>query len=372
MREIPLTFRAAVGGGCTVRVGSGVLDRLVVDFSARPPARLLVVVADSNVAPLYGEPLRRRLGAAGLGAELLTFPAGEASKTRATKAALEDRLVELGAGRDTAILAVGGGVTGDLAGFVAATWHRGIPLFQVPTSLLAMVDASIGGKVAVNTPGGKNLVGAFHQPLGVWADVGTLATLPDAEYRMGFAEVIKGAVIADAALFARLESSFAALLDRDAATLVDVLSEAVRIKGRIVGADERERGPRAALNFGHTIGHALEVVSGYRIGHGAAVSIGMRVEAELAAELLGFPAAGVDRLSALLDAFGLPLTPTLSVDRAALLQATERDKKARDGRARYALPAGIGELPPAQAPTVGADEMVVSSALDRLWGPGDP
>ena len=304
-----------------------------------------MVVSDSHVAPLHGESFAETLRARGRRAELLTFPAGEAHKTRETKAGLENALLRLGAGRDTAIVAVGGGVTGDLAGFLAATWHRGVPLYQVPTSLLAMVDASVGGKTGVDLAGGKNLVGAFHQPAGLAVDPSLLRTLPDPELRHGLAEAVKLAAVADAALFARLERDADALLAREAVALLEIVTRCIAGKHRIVARDEREAGPRAALNFGHTVGHALERLSGYAIPHGQAVAIGCAVEAAIAVEAAGFPERHRARLVALLARFGLPTHWPAEVPISGALPAMQADKKARGGRVRYALPARLGRMP---------------------------
>jgi 3-dehydroquinate synthase len=347
-------------------VGRGALDRLRDDLLAHPPGRPVIVVSDSNVAPLYGEPLRRRLVDGGLDAHLCTFQAGEANKTRETKAALEDRLLELTVGRDTALVAVGGGVTGDLAGFVAATWHRGVPVVQVPTTLLAMADAALGGKTAVDAPGGKNLIGAFHQPLAVWADVSTLATLPEDELRAGFAEVVKAAVIADSGLFRWLEESAGALLGRDGEALEHVVERCLRIKARVVARDEREAGRRAVLNFGHTVGHAIEAASGYRVRHGHAVAIGMAAEARLAVSESGFPRTSVSRLERLLESFGLPVIWPGEVELEEAVTATRRDKKARAGRVRYSLPRRIGRMAPGNEVTTVVEEPALRAACKQI------
>jgi 3-dehydroquinate synthase len=351
------------GRRCRVRIGAGLLERLADDLAAAPPATSLFVVSDSRVAPLYAHPLVERLRAVGLRAEPIEFPEGEASKSRDTKSAIEDRLFALGAGRDSAIVAVGGGVTGDLAGFVAATWHRGIPVVQVPTSLLAMVDAALGGKTAVNLPGGKNLVGAFWQPWGVWADVSTLRTLPDDRFREGFAEAVKSATIADAALFDALEQSSEALLARDADALVATVGACLRIKRDVVLADEREAGPRAMLNFGHTVAHALESCAGYELSHGRAVAIGLCVEGALAVTHRGFPGDALQRVERLLACFGLPRRLPAGSRVEALVAATRSDKKRREDRTRYALPAGLGCMPEAGAETVALDDDDLRRAL---------
>jgi 3-dehydroquinate synthase len=354
---------------CRIRVGHGVLDRLVQEIVEAPPAPHLILISDDNVAPLHGAPLQQRLIRQGLRVDRVEFSAGEASKSRRTKQQIEDRLFELGVGRDAAFLAVGGGVTGDLAGFIAATWHRGVPVIQVPTSLIAMADAALGGKTGLNLPGGKNLVGAFHQPLGVYADIAVLSTLPDTEYRDGFAEIVKSAVIADSALFRRLEQSAGALARRSIAEVQHVVEACMRIKGRIAIRDEREAGRRAALNFGHTVAHALEAVTSYAVPHGQAVAIGLCAESRLAVATTGFSTRGVERIDRLLDALDLPTTLPAGIDLDALIAATRRDKKSREGRARYALPLRLGRMPAAERVVVEVDESLLRGVLDGLKRP---
>jgi 3-dehydroquinate synthase len=266
------------------------------------------------------------------------------SKTRRVRDRLEDRLIALGADRGTALVALGGGVVGDLTGLVAATFHRGIPYVQVPTTLVAMVDASIGGKTGINHPAGKNLIGAFHQPAAVYIDINYLRTLPARAFVSGLAEVVKCGVIADRALFELLERHRDRLLRRDPDLLSRVIEAACRIKVRVVRQDPREEGRRAILNFGHTIGHALETLSGYRLAHGEAVSIGMVVEARLAARAGLAPAALAIRIETLLRSLGLPTALPLRFDASALLEVARRDKKARGGRIAYALPMRLGAM----------------------------
>jgi 3-dehydroquinate synthase len=340
---------------------------MVEDLCAHPPGHPLVLISDDTVAALYARTLCTRLSSVGLDAHLATFPAGESHKSRETKAALEDRLFELGAGREAAIVAVGGGVTGDLAGFTAATWHRGIAVVQVPTTLLAMCDAALGGKTGVDLAGGKNLVGAFHQPSAIYADVEVLATLPETDYRCGFAEMVKSAVIADADLFGALEDDREALARRDPDRLERAIERCLRIKAEVVAGDEREGGRRAILNFGHTVAHALESASGYSIPHGHAVSLGMVVEATLAVRAIGFPSEDLGRLERLLRAFDLPVRwPTATVVVEQVVSATRRDKKARGGRARYALPIRIGDMPAGDAVTLEIDESDLRAAIQGL------
>ncbi len=348
---------------CPVVVGNGALGRLREDLVRRRPPGLIAVISDGRVARSYGVALAGELKSAGFRAVLIRFPAGEVHKTRETKSCIEDRLARHSAGRDATIIALGGGVTCDLAGFVAATWNRGIDLFHAPTSLVAMVDAAIGGKTAVDLPAAKNAIGAFHRPRGVYADLGLLATLPARDFRGGFAEIVKAAVIADRTLFDLLERDATRLLSRNLIALEPAIIRAIRVKARLVEADERDAGARAMLNFGHTIGHALEVVSGYRLDHGSAVSIGMAVEARLAQEATGFPAAAVSRLLGLLDLFGLPRRVPPGVDANELVRATRVDKKSRGGRARYALPRSLGCMPFGADPTVPVAERRVVELL---------
>jgi 3-dehydroquinate synthase len=335
--------------GYSVTVANGALDDAGAIIADAAPAHHYAVISDPNVAPLYVERVRASLAAAAPGAamSLLLVPPGEEHKTRELWSHLTDELLASGAGRDTVVLALGGGVVGDLAGFVAATYMRGIPVVQLPTTLLAMVDASVGGKTGVDTPAGKNLVGAFHPPAAVIADPDTLATLPVSELRAGAAEVIKHGVVADARYFEEV----AAVLPRLGADdtpippgIAAIVARSVEIKADVVAADEREHGRRKILNFGHTLGHAIETLSGYRLLHGEAVAIGMALESEIA-ERIGVAAPGTaSRIRAVLTAAGLPVVVPLGIDPAAILAATRSDKKARAGRVEYALPSAIGAM----------------------------
>jgi 3-dehydroquinate synthase len=338
-----------------VVVGRKLLRRAADDCARLAGPGRIVVISDARVARLAAPAFLDRLRERGVRALLLTFPAGERSKTRETKARLEDALASAGIGRDALVVAIGGGVTGDLAGFVAATWHRGVPIVQIPTSLLAMVDAGLGGKTGVDIPAGKNLVGAFHQPAALYADLDVLGTLPDREYRCGLAEVVKTAVALDARLFARLERAAGRLARRDAAALEDVVIRCLRWKGRVVAADEREAGNRAVLNLGHTVAHAVEAASRFRLRHGEAVAIGIATELRIAERMTGFPAKDTARVVALLGAFGLrtKIPPGLAIEE--VLSFARRDKKARAGVVRCSLPAGLGRMPPGGDPTVPVD-----------------
>jgi len=315
----------------------------------------VVVVSDRRVAGLYGRSFLTRLSRDGVRAHLLAFPDGERFKTRETKARLEDRLAAARVGRDAVVVAFGGGVTADLAGFLAATWHRGIPVVQVPTTLLAMVDAALGGKTGLDLPAGKNLIGAFHQPVSLFADVDVLRTLPDREFRCGLAEAVKTGVALDAGLFRWIEASADRLLGREPSAVEALVARCLRLKGNVVARDERDAGARAALNFGHTVAHAVEAASAWRIRHGEAVAIGMVVEARIAQRLTGFPAAATSRLEALLHRVGLKTRVPRAFDLAAFARHARRDKKVRDGRIRCALPLRIGRLGGGGDPTVPVD-----------------
>ena len=323
-----------------IRIGAGLLDDAATWRSALR-GRHVLVVTDSNVAPLYLD--RVRAGLASHAHDALVLPASEASKTLASAERIFDALATLGANRDGAIVALGGGVIGDLAGFAAACWMRGIDFVQMPTTLLAMVDSSVGGKTGVNVAAGKNLVGAFHQPRAVVADTSTLATLPPREYAAGLAEVVKYGAIGDASFFAWLERNADALLAHDAGVLAEAIAFSCAYKAGVVARDERETGERALLNFGHTFGHALEAERGYgELLHGEAIAIGMVVAATLSARSGRAGAEDAARLARLLSRFGLPTTlPPASAD--ALLARMRLDKKNLGGRIRLILWRGIGK-----------------------------
>jgi len=337
VREIELaTYR--------VTVSAGALDRAGEIAQNVAPAHRYAVITDSNVGALHAARLRASFGDART--FLFTIPAGEAHKTRDTWSTLTDELLHTGFGRDSTIIALGGGVVGDLAGFVAATFMRGVPYVQIPTSLLAMIDASVGGKTGVDTAKGKNLVGAFHQPAAVIADTSLLGTLPAEHLRAGFAEAIKHGVIADSAYFektARLAANLDSL-DVSGGEMLDVVARSIEIKATVVGQDEREGGIRKTLNFGHTFGHAIELCSNYEILHGEAVATGMVYEAGLA-ELLGLAEPGTaDRVRDVISAARLPTARPSSMPGDQVLRATHTDKKARGGRVEYALPIRIGAM----------------------------
>jgi len=327
-----------------ILVGSGVIAEVPGLLRQYCPAAGYAVISDSHVAKLYGDPLVKQVSGVGCQVELFAFPAGEWNKTRETWASLSDRMLAAHLGRDCAVIALGGGVVGDVAGFVAATYLRGVPYVQVPTSLLAMIDSSIGGKTGLDVPTGKNLLGAFHQPRLVVADLGLLASLPPVQLSAGLAEAVKHGVIADAEYFAFLEREHAAILAKEPAALERVVRRSVEIKAAVVAGDEREAGRRAILNFGHTVGHAIEATSKYEVLHGEAVAIGMAVEVRLA-EALGITEQGTaGRIARLLERCRLPVARPEGASVDDLVEAMRGDKKVRDGKIRFALPRRIGVM----------------------------
>jgi len=338
--------------GYPIVVSSGSLAEVARIVEERAPSHRYVIITDDNVASHYLDHVsaslieRSRRGVTSDRVHTVVIPAGEEHKTRERWSAITDSLLAHGCGRDTAIIALGGGVIGDLAGFVAATYMRGIPVVQIPTTLLAMVDASVGGKTAVDTPAGKNTVGAFHPPAAVIIDPATLASLPTRELRSGLAEVIKHGVIADSSVIDQVETIMPALLAARAsgAALEAMIERSVRIKADVVAADERELGLRKVLNFGHTIGHGVEAASDYALLHGEAIAIGMVAEGRLA-EILGIATVGT--AAAIEDAVtraGLPSRTPDGMPADRVLALMRSDKKQRRGVLEYSLPRRVGEM----------------------------
>ena len=330
-----------------VVIGAGGLAALGNQVQARgfKAGTKVLVVTNPVVNAHYGTTALGSLRAAGYDAQLLEIDAGEEQKTPATVALIHDAAFRQKLERGSLIVALGGGVVGDMAGFAAASWLRGIAVVQVPTTLLAMVDAAIGGKTGVNHPGGKNLIGAFHQPRLVLIDPSCLATLPEREFRAGMAEVIKYGVIGDPSLFAELEAAgdqLASMATLPAALMQRILERSAAAKARVVAADEREGGLRAILNYGHTLGHVVEALCGYgTFLHGEAVAIGMVAAGELSCELGLWSPAEQTRQRRVIAAAGLPLSwPDLPPE--AVLECLQGDKKVRDGRVRFVLPTALG------------------------------
>jgi 3-dehydroquinate synthase len=333
-------------GGSSIRVGRGLFDQAGAITREVAPAHRYALITDSNVGPLYAEKVRNQLEKGS--AEILTIPAGESNKTRESWARLTDQMLAKKFGRDSVVIALGGGVVGDLAGFVAATFMRGIPVIQIPTTLVAMVDAAVGGKTAVDTLAGKNLVGAFHPPAAVLVDPQLLATLPLREMRAGFAEIVKHGVIADDVYLREVASGASEMLSAAGGSASDrmlsLIVRSIEIKADIVSRDEREEGLRKTLNFGHTIGHAVELVSGYSLLHGEAVAIGMALESRLA-EQIGVAKAGTAAtIVKALQSAGLPTDLPTGFEAEEVIEAMKADKKGKSGKTRFALPLRVGAM----------------------------
>ena len=329
-----------------VRIGSGALARLGAHLRAVPQlakVERVLLVSDEHVAPIYGAAARASLTEAGYRVSDVTVPEGEQAKSLDVAGEMWEAMAQLELGRDCAVIALGGGVVGDLAGFVGACYMRGVPIVQVPTTLLSMVDSSVGGKTAVNLAAGKNLVGAFKQPAYVCADTATLTTLDERQWACGLAEVAKSAVIDSDDFFFWLSDAAQRMRSRDEEVVSEAIVRCVVFKAGVVAADEHETGVRACLNYGHTLGHAIEKLAGYgTFTHGQAVAEGMRFAAELSARLCGASRDFVAAQGELLDNLGLPAL-TWSAEPAALLAAMKRDKKARSGSVRFVLVRDVGD-----------------------------
>jgi 3-dehydroquinate synthase len=328
-----------------IQIGAGTLAEAGRFLSERGKVTHVVLITDEHVQKPYAMQVAESLGEQDIEVDVISIEPGEESKSLEVAASLWQGLLELGADRKSVVLAVGGGVVGDLAGFIAATYARGLRFLQVPTSLLAQVDSSVGGKVGINLPDAKNMIGAFLQPLGVLIDTATLATLPANEYRAGLAEVVKYGVILDAEFFEYLENNVAAVNQRQEDVLAQVIARCCRLKADVVEKDEwEETGLRAMLNFGHTFGHAFETLAGYgKLLHGEAVGIGMVCAARLAARLGRVDQQFTGRLSGLLQSLGVPVeVPRL--DAQKLLDAMMHDKKMQHGRLSFVLPSRLGQV----------------------------
>ncbi len=329
------------GDSYEVRVGSGLLPRVGLWLKERGFSGKAVIITDTNVEGLYADTLERGLANAGFDTTIIEVPPGEEHKSLETAGRLYGDLTEAYTERNTPVLALGGGVIGDLAGFVAATYMRGLPLIQVPTTLLAQVDSSIGGKTAVDYSRLKNIIGVFYQPRMVVADIDTLATLPREELVNGLAEVIKSAVIRNSNLFNFLDINVNKVLEYHPAVLETIVLETARIKAEIVEKDEKEEDLRGILNYGHTIGHAIESASNYELKHGQAVAIGMVAAARISSRMEILDEVDVVKLERIIEKAGLPREMP-DIDKDAVLQAMQHDKKVSQNRVRFVLLKTIG------------------------------
>ena len=344
--------------------GCGPFARSALDATwAGKACRSALLLTDRNVAGLdYLPACLAALERVGISSHPVVLPAGEPTKCLESAAAIYDELITMRADRHTVVVALGGGVIGDLAGFVAATFTRGLPLLMVPTSLLAQVDSSVGGKVGINHPRAKNIIGAFHQPVGVWIDTQTLNSLPARELRCGLAEVVKYGVILDATFFDELETQVQPILERQGEALRSIVAHCCRLKADVAARDEREEtGLRAVLNFGHTVAHAIEAVAGYdgAFQHGEAVAAGMVAECRLAQRLGWIDGELTGRLSRLLQRFGLPVAMA-GLDPDRLVEAMGRDKKNQRGKVRFVLPRALGRVELTDAATLDDVRVVLS------------
>ncbi|MBK5276010.1 MAG: 3-dehydroquinate synthase [Desulfuromonadales bacterium] len=325
-----------------ILIGSGLLSSVGQRCTAAGLGSRAAIITNPTVNALYGEIVCRSLAEAGCAVTLIEIPDGEEYKNAATLSGVYDALIEAGLDRKSFVVALGGGVVGDLAGFAAATYLRGIPFVQVPTTLLAQVDSSVGGKTAIDHPRGKNLIGAFYQPRQVLIDVNTLATLPDREYRAGLAEVVKYGVAIDLPFFEYLEQHSGEINSKEPGCLEQIIHRCCEIKAQVVELDEKESGLRAILNYGHTLGHAFETLAGYReLVHGEAVAIGMVLAARISTRLGHCSEADIQRVTALITGFGLRTRPP-EFDRPRLLEAIVTDKKSRNGTISFICNQGIG------------------------------
>lgn len=339
-------LKKVVDDSYEIEIGHGLSEQLVEDLGTGLLGKIkkLAVITDSNVCDLYAKPICQKLLRAGFKAELFVFPAGEKSKTRQTKAKIEDAMLEKGYRRDCAIIAVGGGVVTDLAGFVAGTFGRGVPFINYATTLLAAADASVGGKTAVDTPLATNLIGLFNQPKKVYIDIDAWKTLPAREMRSGLAETIKHACLASYDMFAFIEENLTDILSFERFACEYIAENNCKIKYNVVMKDERESGLREILNLGHTVGRAIETVSDYKLLHGEALSIGMAAQVLLSARLGYMSEEEAERVTALYARAKLPTTIPSYIDREMLVKKLYTDKKVRDGRLRFVIQKGIGDV----------------------------
>ncbi|MEW5805827.1 MAG: 3-dehydroquinate synthase [Acidobacteriota bacterium] len=362
MKTFRLTFPSQKKS-CNLHIGRGLLKRVPGVLAGMELAEVYLLLTDRRVGKLYGNALFNSLKKRGISCRKLAVPPGEGSKSREIKELVEDRMIEDRFGRDSALLALGGGVVGDLGGFVASTYMRGIPYVQIPTTLLSMVDSSVGGKTAINHPSGKNLIGSFHQPEAILMDVDTLLTLPKREFRCGLAEAIKYGVALDESLFDLIEENADAIVCIDLDLVERIVSRCARLKGEVVQKDEKEKGLRKILNFGHTVAHSLELLSSYRIRHGEAVSIGMLVEGEISRRMGLLNDCSLQRVRDLLRSFSLPVSVPAAFSTRDLIEISRRDKKIRRGRIECVLIGGIGKPADRRKITFPVDEMLILEAL---------
>ncbi|MGA3208924.1 MAG: 3-dehydroquinate synthase [Syntrophales bacterium] len=337
MKKIKVNLDKKVAYSYEICIGYDVLDRIGLLIVKNMPALHYIIITDVNVSAIYGRMLLDRLRGMSLPVDMIEIPAGENTKNVGTTIAIVERLIELGADRKSALIALGGGVVGDVTGFIASTFMRSVPYIQIPTTLMAQVDSSIGGKTAIDLPEGKNLLGTFYQPRGVFIDVKFLDTLPEEEMSSGLAEAIKYGVIDNMEAFNFLERNIEAIKERNGDVLEEMIENACRIKKGIVEIDEKELGLRRVLNFGHTIGHAIEAESNYAISHGAAVSLGMVAAARISESMHDFPHRDRERIELLLESAGLSCCIPQTITTDGIMARLKADKKKEGDRIHFVL-----------------------------------
>ena len=342
MNKIKVNLDKKTSASYEIYIGENIVDRMGLIMAKNNWASRYVMITDSNLSPSHGERIQATLREMELKVDLIDFPAGEASKNFQTNLRIVDRIIDLGADRTSALIALGGGVVGDITGFIASVYMRGIPYIQVPTTLLAQVDSSIGGKTGIDLPEGKNILGTFHQPKGVFIDLAFLKTLTPQEFRSGLAEIVKYGIIDDPELLSSLEGEAEAIRNRDMSLLEKIITRSCRIKKGIVEIDEMDRGVRRILNFGHTIGHAIEAESGYSVSHGDAVSIGMVASALISERLKYLPSEDRERIISLIRAIGLPDRIPKNLSPTGILSRIKRDKKKEGDTIHFVLLKRIG------------------------------
>jgi 3-dehydroquinate synthase len=342
MRTLKVNLDKKTLSSYEIRIGKGILDRVMLLIAKNHKAARYVIITDSNVNRLYGQTILDGMERAGLKASVIEISAGESSKNISVVMDVAGRLLAQGADRETVLVALGGGVVGDLTGFIASVYMRSVPYIQVPTTLIGQLDSAIGGKTAVDLPQGKNLLGTFYQPRAVFADLDFLDTLPDREFRNGLAEMIKYGIIEDENLFRRLEEDMDAVRNRDSALLLKIIETCCRIKKSVVEIDEREHGLRRILNFGHTLGHALEAASDYKLSHGESVALGMIAAARLSSRMNYLSEDESDRVKNLIAKAGLPTKIDAALTTDEVIRRFRADKKKKDDVIHFVLIKKIG------------------------------
>ncbi len=362
MRSLKVNLDKKIVSSHEIRIGHNIVDRMILLIAKNHKASRYVMVTDSNVNRLYGPDMLSAMTQAGMNASLIEIPAGESSKNIATVMEITGKLLACGADRGTLLIALGGGVVGDLTGFIASVYMRSVPYIQIPTTLIAQVDSAIGGKTAVDLPQGKNLLGTFCQPRAVFADLNFLSTLPEREFNNGLAEIIKYGIIEDDKMFKLLEENMAAVKSKDPAYLLKIIETCCRIKKSIVEIDEREQGLRRILNFGHTLGHALEAASEYALSHGEGVALGMIAAARISAKMHYLPEDESSRIEHLIIRAGLPSKIPFSFVPDAVIARLKMDKKKKDGMIHFVLVKKIGM--PFVSSSVG--EQLIRDVLEEM------